>query len=330
MRAARTPIRQYLDPRRVFDPRRPAGRLSYFLGCLYVNVLLLLGLLVLPHAETGEGLLALLSTSLGILLSIRRLLDLGHPSWWVIPQYIPLVGLLLSLHLLIAHGRSASYFLGSGDVFLDAGDYNRALAYCDRAVELDPSDPRAHTNRGRAYGRIADRRCALADLDRATRQERFGIDCPTESGGVRGLAAEYGRADALQEGSEARSLFSEVYRPAQGGDLVDYQRAIADFGKAIELDASNGRVWYYRGICYRSLGNHTAACTDLHRALALDPSNTEAFLSLAMSHILAGDCERVINDCRYATLNDPDNARIYADLQRFALHPQSMHECQDQ
>jgi Flp pilus assembly protein TadD len=56
-------------------------------------------------------------------------------------------------------------------------------------------------------------------------------------------------------------------------DKGDYERAIADFTKAIEIIPKMTAVYHHRGLAYEALGRRADAIADYRRALALDPKD---------------------------------------------------------
>jgi tetratricopeptide (TPR) repeat protein len=59
-------------------------------------------------------------------------------------------------------------------------------------------------------------------------------------------------------------------------DTRQYQRAIADYSRAIKLDAKFALAYLNRGIAHEKRGNSRAAVGDYRRALAIDPRATAA------------------------------------------------------
>jgi tetratricopeptide (TPR) repeat protein len=59
-------------------------------------------------------------------------------------------------------------------------------------------------------------------------------------------------------------------------DQQQYERAIGDFSRAIELDGSFALAYYNRGLAQERLGDNAAAAADYRRALALDATTVKA------------------------------------------------------
>jgi len=63
-------------------------------------------------------------------------------------------------------------------------------------------------------------------------------------------------------------------------DLEDYQRAIVNYTKAIELDSKFAFAFYSRGIVYETLNEYQRAIGDYSKAIELDPKNASAYNNL--------------------------------------------------
>jgi tetratricopeptide (TPR) repeat protein len=67
-------------------------------------------------------------------------------------------------------------------------------------------------------------------------------------------------------------------------DRKQYDRAIQDFGKAIEINPDYALAFNNRGNAYRNKGRYDRAIADYDRAIALDPGNTAAFFGRALAY----------------------------------------------
>lgn len=72
------------------------------------------------------------------------------------------------------------------------------------------------------------------------------------------VAKEYGKQETI---NDAKELLSQVYM-AQGSTALgskDYAAAITDYTKAIELDATNGKAYFYMGVAKDQSGDEQGA-----------------------------------------------------------------------
>ncbi len=116
-------FREWIDPTRIYDPRRPAGRLTYLWGVAIYPFLVLLVLLtpVIIFMESGPQ-AANNSDNLGIVIYLfmmvwltaavciiyRRLRDLQMSPRWVWMIILPFGNLLFLLYLLLKSAPGAS------------------------------------------------------------------------------------------------------------------------------------------------------------------------------------------------------------------------------
>ncbi len=70
-------------------------------------------------------------------------------------------------------------------------------------------------------------------------------------------------------------------RGAAYGEKGQYDQAISDFSKAIEIDARYNKAYNNRGIVYRLKGQYDRAILDFKKAIDINPLDAEAYNNLA-------------------------------------------------
>ena len=93
--------------------------------------------------------------------------------------------------------------------------------------------------------------------------------------------------------------------------LKDYQRAIADFDRAIELNPKYAWAYGSRGLAYHFLKDYQRAIADFDRAIELNPKYTWAYGSRGRAYQVLKDYQRAIADFDRAIELDPRNAWTY-------------------
>lgn len=110
--------RDWIDPTRLYNPGKPAGRLMYFWGsAIYPLLAFIVAAFCAASVEAALGyynespLLDLISTPLTlafflgiVLITIRRLRSLGKSGWYILWSFVPLANLVFGLWLLFAPG----------------------------------------------------------------------------------------------------------------------------------------------------------------------------------------------------------------------------------
>jgi tetratricopeptide (TPR) repeat protein len=80
-----------------------------------------------------------------------------------------------------------------------------------------------------------------------------------------------GCSNLIQSGKEGPAKLAEAYR-SRGiayAKRREYDQAIADYDKAIDLDPKNAKAYYQRGYVYDIEGKHDRAMADYNKAMEL-------------------------------------------------------------
>jgi tetratricopeptide (TPR) repeat protein len=114
-----------------------------------------------------------------------------------------------------------------------------------------------------------------------------------------------GRLDAI-----ARSL-AHFTRGDAHFDLQNYERAVADYDEAVQLNPEFAAAYRNRGEAYLRLGQFDRAVADQTRAVHLDPSDATAYYGRGNAHYLTGENDLAIADYDEAIRIDPSYAFAY-------------------
>src|SRR5262245_48716775 len=85
-------------------------------------------------------------------------------------------------------------------------------------------------------------------------------------------------------------------RGAVYGQAGQYEQALADFNKAIGLDARFAQAYANRGLVYQSTNKSDLALADYHKALNLDASYAAAYVGRGMVYRQKGQLLLALND----------------------------------
>jgi tetratricopeptide (TPR) repeat protein len=146
-------------------------------------------------------------------------------------------------------GDQAQSFYKEGMTRYNAEEWDGAIVYFTKAVELDPKFTAAYYYRGGAYRNKGAHDHAIADLTKAI---------------------ELDPKDAK----------AYVRRGTAYDSKGDYDRAFADYTKAIELDPKNSAAYSNRGFAYYGKGDYDRAIADWTETVRLDPDNEFAKVHL--------------------------------------------------
>jgi tetratricopeptide (TPR) repeat protein len=101
----------------------------------------------------------------------------------------------------------------------------------------------------------------------------------------------------------------------------EFDRAIADYTKAIALDAKNAKAYYNRGLAYHEKGEVDRAIANYTKAIALDPNFALAYNNRGVAYAMKGDKEQAIADFRKALEIDPLDQYAKESLAELGVTP---------
>jgi Flp pilus assembly protein TadD len=192
----------------------------------------------------------------------------------------------------------SDYHCGLGGLLIAMADWPQAIAYCERAIELDHTNSTAYNYRGSAYYGLKEYGKALADYTQALELD------PQDA------SAYYNRGGTYD-------------------DLKEYDKALADYTRAVELDPQDAAAYCNRGSTYADLKEYDKALADYTRAIELDPQYADAYYNTACVYALqekaaeACEClEKAItleDECRALARDDADFDKIRGDARFAAL-----------
>jgi lipoprotein NlpI len=141
--------------------------------------------------------------------------------------------------------------------------------------------------------------------NRATAYNDRGI-AHASKGEVDRAIADYGRALELNPKLAEAYYNRGIAYHGQG----EVDRAIADYGRALELNPSYAS-YNNRGAAYRSKGEYDLAIADYGRALELSPKLAEAYNNRGIAYASKGEVDRAIADYGRALELNPKYAEAY-------------------
>jgi tetratricopeptide (TPR) repeat protein len=175
--------------------------------------------------------------------------------------------------------------------YMQEGRNDLAMADAQRAISLDPKQPRALTMRGTMRYMARDYAGALTDLEEAVRLE------PKEAVPWNSLGAVHltqGHPDVgIQDFTKAidrKPDYAEAYlnRALAYCAVKQFDRAMPDFDTSIRLQPGNPKAWLWRGET-RLLGQDVAgAIQDYSRSLDLDPGFAATWYARAKANARLG------------------------------------------
>jgi tetratricopeptide (TPR) repeat protein len=160
---------------------------------------------------------------------------------------------------------------GIGQALLFQGEFEEAIYYLDKAIELRPTLAPAYSHRSLA-------RLNLDDLDGALRDAKHALRLDDE------LVDPY-------------IVIGRVHSAHGNGN-----EALSNFNKAVEISPDDGGVYWWRGRFWRdAVQDFDRALADFDKAIELDPAVASIFLDRAILRIQGGiDIDKIRADLEEA------------------------------
>lgn len=96
-------------------------------------------------------------------------------------------------------------------------------------------------------------------------------------------------------------------------DQRDYDAALENFNKAIDLNPNSADAYNWRGFTYAGLSNQQQALNDYDRAIELDPRLALAYSRRGVLRATNGDTQTGLADCNRAIELDANDARNFVN-----------------
>jgi len=122
--------------------------------------------------------------------------------------------------------------------------------------------------------------------------------------------AEYNKA--LQLNPNDASAYNNLGLAYES--LGQYQKAIEYLQKSLQLDPNDALAYYNLGVAYGGLGQYQNAIEYFQKSLQLNPNNVEAYTNLGAAYVDLGQYQQAIEYCQKAIQLDPNNALAYNNL----------------
>ena len=105
-------------------------------------------------------------------------------------------------------------------------------------------------------------------------------------------------------------------RADQNAGKGDYNLAVADYSKSLEMKADNAIAYLGRGKAHFNLKSYDLSVKDFDKAVELNPKDSMAFLNRGVSYEKLGDSKKAMEDYQKAADLDPANESAKANLKR--------------
>ncbi len=193
------------------------------------------------------------------------------------------------IDLVTDNNRKAILYANRGTVFYKTGDYDRAIADFDKAIELNPNDAEAHLRLGVVWSKKGDHDRAIAYFNEAVKLR-------------------------------PKDAMMYIHRGVTYDEMGDFDQAIADFSRAINLDPTNalahhnrglsyshrGRTYTQRGMTSNALEDFDKAIHDFSKAIELNLKEASTYSGRGSAYIEKENYDLALNDFVSADECDPN------------------------
>lgn len=183
--------------------------------------------------------------------------------------------------------NNSEAYKNRGNVYLNKGQYDEAIADYSRAIQVDPMYWKGFCNRGNAYSAKGNLEQAIADYTKAIQINPKDEMSYFNRGLTYGKQGNYVQAIADYTKAIEISPKKEQYyvRGMSYSAINQLDEAIVDYSQAIQMDSNNGEYYNLRGACYYLMNEYDKAIVDLRKAQQLGVTLKPAMLE-AMSDAL--------------------------------------------
>jgi tetratricopeptide (TPR) repeat protein len=116
----------------------------------------------------------------------------------------------------------------------------------------------------------------------------------------------------LQDINKIKQANEHFLKGKNAYDNSDYETAVIEYGKAIELEPNNSVYYFERGNSYSVSLQDKNAFSDYAKALSLDPMNIEYYKCVADAYV-GYDIDKAIEHCSIAIEIDKTDTDLYYD-----------------
>jgi len=91
----------------------------------------------------------------------------------------------------------------------------------------------------------------------------------------------------------------------------NYEKAISDYSKAIDLEPYESLSYFNRGLCYEMLGKYSEAIRDFNKAIEINPNRVSAYAARGSVYAKLGKNNEAIRDFNKAIELNPKDAESH-------------------
>jgi clan AA aspartic protease (TIGR02281 family) len=197
---------------------------------------------------------------------------------------------------------------------VSADNYETAIRYCDRALQINPDNEEVLRLRGYSKAGLNDYKGAVEDYNKAIKINPSDATAYCFRGISKQMLKNF-RA-ALDDFNASISLdpkddFSYGSRAELKADMQNYQDAIKDYTKAIQLDSKYSDYYINRGNAKQKLKDYTSALMDYKVAIQLNSNDYVAYSNKGNAEVEMKNYTSAKHDYNKSIELNPECAACY-------------------
>jgi tetratricopeptide (TPR) repeat protein len=193
---------------------------------------------------------------------------------------ITIIAVLAAIYVLPAMGESAQFWSDQANGYFISGDFEKAVASYDKALEMEPNHIDLLNNKGKALGMMGRFDDAISCFDKS-----LAINASNpESSTLKAIALSRG----LNRNREAIAIFDQVLQANSSyfDAWIGMGMALANegslsgslecFENATQIKPQDPTAWNNKGVVLRQMERYQDALTCFNKALTIDSANDAA------------------------------------------------------
>lgn len=205
----------------------------------------------------------------------------------------------------------ADYWMEKGYESLKNKQFDLAIGYYSKALEINSNLTTAYYNRGLSWDHKGDLERAFNDYTKVLEIDPRNYKTYNNRGFV--LLRQEKFDQAILDFNKAIEIDPRSYKAFNNRGICyhkngKYDQAIADFTRGLQINSHFLDLYINRGTVFSEIDAYDQAILDLSKAIEISPANAEAFFKRAVAYGNNGDFYSAIDD--YSKL-----------LEKFPNHP---------
>ncbi len=166
-------------------------------------------------------------------------------------------------------------------------NYELAIEYFNKAIQLDTRDWELYSNRGNVYFNLKKPSLAISDYRKAL---SIKPDFPEALDNMGAEFAVLGQYDSALKYSTQAILLKPDYKPAYSNRALTYmalnrnEEAIKDWQKFLQLDPDAADVYNTIGTCYQAMGKYQESLAVITKAIEMGNPLPEFYLNRSYTY----------------------------------------------